>query len=117
MTDTTSIPLVSSAASQFDDIARPDQHPGPEAAVTVRGLTKFYGSLAAVDRIDLDIAHGAVFGLIGPNGAGKSTLMSMMASLLLPSTGFVRVLGHDPVAEPAAVRSKKTRIASRPSGP
>ena len=82
-------------------------------AVEARGLVKMYGSLAAVNQIDLAIPRGAVFGLIGPNGAGKSTLMSMMASLLLPTAGSIRVLSHDPILEPLEVRA---RIGYMPDG-
>jgi ABC-2 type transport system ATP-binding protein len=80
--------------------------PAPEdASITTSGLVKVYGRLRAVDTIDFHVPRGSVFGLIGPNGAGKSTLMSMAASLLLPTAGSIRVEGHDPVADPGAVRA------------
>ncbi|NOX29642.1 MAG: ABC transporter ATP-binding protein [Actinobacteria bacterium] len=82
-------------------------------AIESRALTKMYGSLAAVDAIDLIVPRGAVYGLIGPNGAGKSTLMTMMASLLLPTAGSLSVLGFDPVLQPIEVRS---RIGYMPDG-
>lgn len=82
-------------------------------ALETRRLTKRYGSLAAVDDVDLVVPRGAVFGLIGPNGAGKSTLMSMAASLLLPTSGQLSVLGFDPLLEPLEVRS---RIGYMPDG-
>jgi ABC-2 type transport system ATP-binding protein len=79
--------------------------PGAGLAVHVRGLTKVYGSLRAVDSLDLDVPVGSVFGIIGPNGAGKSTTFSVLASLLLPTSGHVRVLGRDPVDEADEVRT------------
>ena len=72
--------------------------------VSVRGLTKRYGSLFAVRDLDLDVPRGATYGLIGPNGAGKTTTMAVLASLLLPTSGVVRVAGADPATDPAAVR-------------
>lgn len=61
--------------------------------IEARGLTRRFGSLTAVDRIDVDIRRGEIFGCLGPNGSGKSTLMRMLLGLLAPSDGDVRVLG------------------------
>jgi len=80
--------------------------PGVEAIVSVRGLTKRYGDLYAVRDLDLDVPRGATYGLIGPNGAGKTTTMAVLASLLQPTAGVVRVCGADPKADPAAVRRR-----------
>jgi ABC-2 type transport system ATP-binding protein len=80
--------------------------PGPEPVITCRGLTKRYGSLFAVRDLDLDVPRGATYGLIGPNGAGKTTTMSVLASLLKPTAGQVRVAGVDPVRDPGEVRRK-----------
>ena len=82
-------------------------------AVQTWSLTKRYGELTAVDHVDLVVPRGAIYGLIGPNGAGKSTLMSMTASLLLPTSGRLAVLGHDPLLEPLEVRA---RIGYMPDG-
>jgi ABC-2 type transport system ATP-binding protein len=78
----------------------------PEPIVSVRGLTKRYGSLFAVRDLDLDVPRGATYGLIGPNGAGKTTTMSVLASLLKPTAGVVRVAGADPRTDPVAVRRR-----------
>ena len=86
--------------------AGPEPEAGPEAIVTVRGLTKRYGSLFAVRDLDLDVPRGATYGLIGPNGAGKTTTMSVLASLLKPTAGVVRVAGADPATDPHAVRRR-----------
>ena len=63
--------------------------------IEIKGLTKRFGSLTAVDNLSLEIGEGAVFGFIGPNGAGKSTTMRIIASLLKPDAGEVRVGGLD----------------------
>src|SRR5215218_2759839 len=68
------------------------------------GLTKRYGSLNAVDGLDLEVPAGSVFGLIGPNGAGKSTTFAILASILSPTSGRAEVAGFDPSVDPRAVR-------------
>ncbi|HEU4520235.1 MAG TPA: ATP-binding cassette domain-containing protein [Microvirga sp.] len=75
------------------------------SAVCARGLVKHFGNVRAVDGIDLDVPRGLIFGILGPNGAGKTTLMRMLATLTAPDGGTARVMGHDLVAEPHAVRS------------
>ena len=79
-----------------------------------QGLTRRYGSLVAVDQLDLDIASGQIFGLLGPNGAGKTTTIKLMTGLLRPSEGSVEVGGHDLEKEPrylSSVRQIYTKIA------
>ena len=61
--------------------------------VALRQLRKNYGSVVAVDGLDLDVAEGECFGLLGPNGAGKTTTMEILEGLLEPSGGEVRVFG------------------------
>jgi ABC-2 type transport system ATP-binding protein len=75
-------------------------------AVETLGLGKTFGTTRAVDGVDLVVPAGSVFGLLGPNGAGKTTTVRMLATLLRPTTGTARVLGHDLVAEAPAVRSR-----------
>src|SRR5919108_4226970 len=60
----------------------------------------------AVDGVDLRVETGEIFGLLGPNGAGKTTTMKMLATLLIPTGGMLRVLGIDPLARPREVRAK-----------
>jgi len=60
----------------------------------------------AVDGIDLVVQPGEIFGLLGPNGAGKTTTMKMLATLLIPTSGTIRVLGIDPLARPREVRAR-----------
>ena len=75
------------------------------AAVSLRGVTKHYGPLHAVDGVDLDIARGEIFGLIGHNGAGKSTLFKMMLGLEAATAGEILVGG-------ASVRGRGFRFRS-----
>jgi ABC-2 type transport system ATP-binding protein len=74
------------------------------AVIEAHGLTKRYGTRAAVDHIDLAIEQGEVFGLLGPNGAGKTTTILMTMGLTDVSEGTVRVLGLDPARQPLAVK-------------
>jgi len=60
----------------------------------------------AVDGIDLVVEPGEIFGLLGPNGAGKTTTMKMLATLLIPTSGTIRVLGIDPLMRPREVRAR-----------
>jgi Cu-processing system ATP-binding protein len=78
-------------------------------AVSLRGVTKHYGALHAVDGVDLDIARGEIFGLIGHNGAGKSTLFKMMLGLVPATKGDILVGG-------ASVRGRGFRAARRHLG-
>src|SRR3982751_4077023 len=64
------------------------------AVLTTRGLVKRYGDLVAVDRVDLTVPAGDVYGLLGPNGAGKTTLMRMLFGLIRPDDGTVEVFGR-----------------------
>ena len=61
---------------------------------------------SAVDGIDLRVETGEIFGLLGPNGAGKTTTMKMLATLLIPTSGSIRVLGIDPLERPRDVRAR-----------
>ena len=74
--------------------------------VSARGLTKRYGAATVVDGIDFDVAKGEIFGLLGPNGAGKTTTILMMLGLTEVSGGEIRVLDHDPVRDPLAVKRR-----------
>ena len=75
-------------------------------AVQARGLTRRFGSMLAVDRIDLEIHRGEVFGLLGPNGAGKTTTLRMLAGLVVPTSGWARVCGFDVWREPRPARAR-----------
>jgi ABC-2 type transport system ATP-binding protein len=74
------------------------------AAIVTQGLGRDYGSVRALDALDLEVPVGGLVGLLGPNGAGKTTAMLLLATLLRPSRGSARVLGHDVVGARGPVR-------------
>jgi ABC-2 type transport system ATP-binding protein len=76
----------------------------PVAALEIAGLVKRFGGQAAVDHLDLRIPQGEFHALLGPNGAGKTTTLRMVAGLLRPDAGSVRILGHDVGRDPIAAK-------------
>lgn len=76
-----------------------------DAAISIRNLTKRFGDTTAVNRINLDIEKGELFGLLGANGAGKSTIIKMLTTMLSPTEGEARVWGHDVARKRNEVRS------------
>jgi len=64
-----------------------------DLAIRARGLSKHFGSLRAVDRLDLDVPRASIYGFLGPNGSGKSTTIRMLCGLLTPTEGNADVLG------------------------
>ena len=78
----------------------------PDAVIEAKGLTKIYGTAAAVDHISFSVGRGEIFGLLGPNGAGKTTTILMMLGLTEISEGEVRVLGFNPAREPLSVKRR-----------
>jgi ABC-2 type transport system ATP-binding protein len=79
---------------------------GSEPAISVRGLTKAFGDVRALDGVDLEAPAGSVLGLLGPNGAGKTTTVRVLTTLLAPDAGTVRVAGLDVVADAARLRGR-----------
>jgi len=77
-----------------------------ESALETRALTRTFGDLRAVDGIDLTVPAGSFYGFLGPNGAGKSTTIKCLTGLLAPTSGSMRILGLDPIADPVAVKRK-----------
>lgn len=75
------------------------------AGIDVRGLARSFGSVDAVRDVTFDARPGRITGLVGPNGAGKTTLFLMLASLLAPDRGEIRIAGVDPVADPSSARA------------
>jgi len=73
-------------------------------AVQISNLTKRFGNLVAVDRINLDIQSDEIFGLLGPNGSGKTTLIRMLTTILQPTDGTAKVAGYDIRKNPTEVR-------------
>ena len=74
--------------------------------IQLQGLTKCYGSIRAVDELNLTVDKGEIFGLLGPNGAGKTTAILMMLGLTEPTSGMVHVCGHNATSNPIAVKRK-----------
>lgn len=73
--------------------------------IEINHLTKRYGALTAVDDLCFSVQPGEVLGFLGPNGAGKSTTMKMITGFLAPTSGSVRVCGHDVEAKPLAAKA------------
>ena len=82
--------------------------------IELRGLTKRYGSFIAVNGIDLDVPAGELFGFLGPNGAGKTTALRMIAGILRPTAGSIRIGGVDLAQDPIAAKRKLGYIPDRP---
>ena len=77
-----------------------------ESLVVGRQLTKKFGKFTAVDNIDFGINAGEAFGFLGPNGAGKSSTMRMIGAVSPPTSGYLRVLGMDPMTEGIKIRGR-----------
>jgi ABC-2 type transport system ATP-binding protein len=76
----------------------------PIPAVQTFGLTRLYGNITALDKLDLTVNKGDLFGFIGSNGAGKTTTLRILATFLAPSAGTAQILGRDLLSEADAVR-------------
>ena len=81
--------------------------------IKLKNLTKRFGDLVAVNRVNMSVTRGEVLGFLGPNGAGKSTTMKMVAGFLEPSYGVAKICGYDVVRQPVEVKS---RIGYLPEG-
>ena len=77
-----------------------------DAPIRTRRLTKKYGDLVAVDKLDLEVRSGEIFGLLGQNGAGKTTTILMLLGLTEPTAGEARVTGLDPARRPLEVKRR-----------
>jgi len=82
--------------------------------IQVESLTKRYGRFTAVDGVSLEVAAGEIHGFLGPNGAGKTTTIRIVAGLLKPTSGQVRIDGHDVVAAALAAKAALGFIPDRP---
>ena len=82
--------------------------------IELKALTKRYGSFTAVNALDLVVPKGELFGFLGPNGAGKTTTLRMIAGILRPTSGTVRIAGVDVNAEPMKAKAMLGYIPDRP---
>lgn len=82
--------------------------------IQLENLTRHYGSLAAVQDLNMTVQEGELFGFLGPNGAGKTTTIRMIIGLLRPTRGTVSVVGHDVKQEPLAVKRAVGYLAQTP---
>lgn len=82
----------------------PRDIPSDKPAVQTFGLSRTYGSMTALDALDLTVNRGDLFGFIGSNGAGKTTSLRILATFLAPSSGKAEVFGHDVVSDADSVR-------------
>jgi ABC-2 type transport system ATP-binding protein len=78
-------------------------------------LTKKFGNLTAADKINIKVEQGEIFGLLGPNGAGKSTIISMLCTILKPTSGNAIVNGYDLQRQPSQVRKSIGIVFQDPS--
>ncbi|MBW1922446.1 MAG: ATP-binding cassette domain-containing protein [Deltaproteobacteria bacterium] len=76
-----------------------------KAAIEVKGLTRKFGSLVAVNRVEFEVHQGEIFGFLGPNGAGKTTTVRMLTGVIEPTEGTATIQGHDIRKEPLLSRA------------
>jgi ABC-2 type transport system ATP-binding protein len=84
-----------------------------EPIIETRDLTRRFGALTAVDRLNISVAQGEIFGLVGPDGAGKTTTLRMLCGLMNPTQGSARVAGRDVAHEARAVKDQIGYMAQR----
>jgi ABC-2 type transport system ATP-binding protein len=84
-----------------------------EPIIETRDLTRRFGSLIAVDHLNLAVSPGEIFGLVGPDGSGKTTTLRMLCGLVDPDEGSARVAGHDVTLESQQVKDKIGYMAQR----
>jgi ABC-2 type transport system ATP-binding protein len=84
-----------------------------EPIIETRDLTRRFGTLTAVDRLNLTVAPGEIFGLVGPDGAGKTTTLRMLCGLMDPTEGTARVAGYDTARDSQAVKDSIGYMAQR----
>ena len=86
-------------------LARAEHMPAGQTILAIRGLTKRYGGVTALDNLDLDVKAGEIMALIGPNGAGKTTAFNMITGVMVPTEGSVLLQGTE-------VAGKRPHIAA-----
>src|SRR3989339_1215374 len=86
-----------------------------ENIIQVKNLVKKFDELIAVDAVDFSVEKGEIFAFLGPNGAGKTTTIKMLTTLLKPTSGEIRLDGHDPIHEQNEVRKSFGIVFQDPS--
>ncbi|MGB3168175.1 MAG: ATP-binding cassette domain-containing protein, partial [Rhodococcus sp. (in: high G+C Gram-positive bacteria)] len=76
------------------------------SAIEIRGLTKKFGQVTALDRLDLTVEAGEIHGFLGPNGAGKSTTLRILLGLIKATSGRIEMLGADPWNDAVALHRR-----------
>jgi ABC-2 type transport system ATP-binding protein len=104
--------MVLSPSRSVGDVATVDPS---DAVITVTKLVKRYGTVEAVRGIDLTVRRGEIFGFLGPNGAGKSTTISVLCTLLKPTSGTASIAGLDVNRDPDGIRSRIGLVFQDPS--
>jgi len=89
--------------------------PNGLSLIELRNLVKKYGDKTAVDDVSLDVYGGEIFGFVGPNGAGKTTTIKAVVGLLRPTSGTVRVAGHDVQAQPLPAKAASGYVPDQPN--
>src|SRR5256714_8472019 len=82
--------------------------------IEVRGLTKLYGDLVAVENLSFSVAPGEVLGLVGPNGAGKTTTLRAIAGIIAPTRGRISIAGHELATQPVEAKRRLAFIPDEP---
>ena len=85
-----------------------------DIVLEVTGLTKTFGTFTAVNNIDIRLPAGEIFGFLGPNGAGKTTTIKMLAGLLQPDHGHIKITGHDMSRQSRLCKNRTGYIPDRP---
>ncbi len=101
-------PAPNGSGSSAQAAGPPDENDTPANG---RGGNGHRRVTVAVNHVSFDVAEGEIFGVLGPNGSGKSTLIRLIATLLLPDEGAIRVFGHDVVREPLRVQALINRVS------
>ncbi len=90
-------------------------HSSSDSCISVSHLGKKYGNKTALDGVSFEVKYGKVFGFLGPNGAGKSTTIKILTTLLLPSSGNVKIFGLDVNKSSSAIRKRIGVVSQQPS--
>ncbi|MFZ3032524.1 MAG: ABC transporter ATP-binding protein [Parvibaculum sp.] len=85
-------------------MADPAEHSGHDLVIDVEGLTKSFNNRVVVDKVDMQVAHGEIYGFLGPNGSGKTTTIRLLCGLLTPDAGHGTCLGYDILTESPRIK-------------